>query len=501
MFHDQRVTWSEFNRRADYLAKAFLEMGVQRGDRIGVISTTRPEYLYVYLAAMRIGAVLVGFSILYTPPELIRLAELTKPVAMVVLGRAGDKPLAESLKALIDSLAFVRQFIVIGDGVPNSAIRLDDLMAIDRPEQDAALSARKAELQENDAALIVFTSGSTGVPKGAVLTHKNIIANISVQVQQFGSNEQHRTLLHLPMNHVAGATETTVPALITGGTLVLMDHFHPVQTLQTIQRERVTVLGQVPTMFIMELNLPNFAEFDLSSLRRLIVAGAPTPASVMSRMMRMGPNVTVLTGYGMTEVAGFVTYTNPQDDPETIARTVGKVAPEFELRIVNDQHAELPVGQVGEVAIRGACVMKEYFENPTETAAAIDVEGWFYTGDAGRLDDRGYLALVDRKKEMYITGGYNVYPREIEERLSQHPKVALAAVLGVRHDVMGEVGTAYIVPKPGEDLSADEIKAHCQKGLAEYKIPRHIVLREKLPLTLLGKVDKMKLRAELAETK
>ncbi|MBI3851724.1 MAG: AMP-binding protein [Verrucomicrobia bacterium] len=500
VFGDQRVSWSEFDRRANNLAKAFLKLGIQRGERIGVISTTRPEYLYTYLAAARIGAVLVGFSVLYTPTELVRLAQLTRPVAMVVLGKVADKKLAASIKPLIDRFSFVRLFVVIGDEAPAGAIRFDDLIAGDYHNQDPALAARKAGLQENEAALIVFTSGSTGVPKGAVLTHKNIIDNIAVQVRQFGSHADVRSILHLPMNHVAGSTETTIPALMTGATLVLMDHFHPRGTLETIQRERITMLGQVPTMFIMEFNLPDFAQFDLSTLRTVVVAGAATPAPVMARMMKLNENVTVITGYGMTEVGGFVTYTAPDDVGETIARTVGKVAPEFELRIVDDQHRELPTGQVGEVAIRGSCVMQGYFENPVETAAAIDAEGWFYSGDQGRLDARGYLTLVDRKKDMYITGGYNVYPREIEEHLSQHPQIAFVAVLGTKDDVMGEVGVAYVVARPGATLTADELKAHCKAGLAEYKIPRHFELQERLPLTPLGKVDKMKLRMDVAET-
>lgn len=496
VFNEERVTWSEFDRRVNRLAHAFLEMGIQRGDRIGVISTTRPEYLYVYLAAARIGAILVGFNIAYTAPELTRLANLTRPVAMVVLSRVGEKPIAHTLKPLMDSWSFVKHLLVIGTEGPAGVPLLNDLITTDRPGQKTALATRATELDENDGLLIVFTSGSTGLAKGAVLTHKNIIDNIIVETRQFGIREDDRLLLHLPLSHVGGATELTVPALMTGATLVIMDHFHPVHTLETIAKERVTVLGQVPTMYIMEFNLPNYHQFDLSSLRTVLVAGAATPVPVMQKMMQMAP--VTITGYGMTEVAGFVTYTHPSDAAETIALTVGKVAPEFELRVVDDQHRDVPLGVVGEVAIRGTCVMKEYFDNPAETAAAIDSDGWFYTGDLGKLDARGYLTLVDRKKEMYITGGYNVYPREIEEHISHHPKVALVACLGRKDDVMGEVGVAYVVAKPGVELTVSELKAHCQQGLAEYKIPKFIELRDKLPLTSLGKVDKMQLRRELA---
>lgn len=495
VYNDERVTWAAFDLRVDHLAKAFLEMGIQRGDRIGIISTTRPEYLYTYLAAARIGAILVGFNILSSPSELARLANMTRPAAMVVLGRVGDKDVAAGFEPLFDSMPFVEHYITIGEGAPDGATRFEELIATDRSDQDTALAARRAEMEEDDGVLIVFTSGSTGEPKGALLTHKSIIDNIAVETAKLGFTEDDRTLLHLPLSHVSGATELSIPALMLGATLIVRDHFHPADTLDIIQKERVTLLGQVPTMYIMELNLPNYGDYDLSSLRAAVVAGAATPPPVMRQMMEMAP--IVITGYGMTEVGGFVTYTAPDDDPETIGLTVGAIAPEFGLRVVDDSRTELPTGEAGEVAIRGTCVMKEYFENPEETAASIDEDGWFYTGDIGRLDDRGYLTLVDRKKEMYITGGYNVYPREVEEQISHHPEVALVACLGTDDAVMGEVGSVYIVPKPGAELSANEVLVHCRQGLAEYKIPRYVHIREALPLTSLGKVDKRKLRSEV----
>lgn len=494
VFGDERVTWAEVEQRVNRLAKAFLEMGVALGDRIGVIALPRPEYLYVYLAAARIGAIMVGFNIQYTPTELTQLSGITKPVAIVVLDAVGDKQVAGPLKPLFDSFEWVKNYLVIGNDVPESAVSLNVLMREDHSEQNEALKKRKAEVNENDGVLIVFTSGSTGVPKAALMTHKNVIDNIAVETRQFGVVEQDRILLHLPMNHVAGATEVSIPALMTGSTLVFLDRFHPATTLDLIQKEKITFLGQVPTMFIMELNLPNFAEYDLSSLRMVVVAGAATPPPVMKQMMKMAP--TVYTGYGMTEVAGFMTYTEADDDAETISYTVGKIAPEFGLKVVDDDREEVPIGEVGEVALKGSCVMKKYFGNPEETAAALDAEGWFYSGDMGRLDERNYLTLVDRKKEMYITGGYNVYPREVEEHISHYPQVAFVAVIGADDEVMGEIGRAFVVPKPGQELASDNILEHCRKGLAEYKIPREIIIRESLPLTALGKVDKMKLRRE-----
>lgn len=324
-----------------------------------------------------------------------------------------------------------------------------------------------------------------------MLSHRNIISNIEVEVRHFHLRSSDRMVLHLPMNHVGGATEMTMGAIIAGATMLVLDRFHPQKTLELVQKERATFLGQVPTMFIMELNLPNFQGYDLSSLDRLAVAGAPTPTEVMKRMMEIAP---VITGYGMTEVAGFVTYTEVKDDPETVARTVGRVAPEFELRVIGSDGKELPAGEIGEVIVRGPCVMQGYYGNEEATREAIDPDGWYYTGDMGYLDDRGYLTLAGRKKEMYITGGYNVYPPEVEEALSLHPDVLLSACIGVPDQVLGEVGKAFIVPRPGRVIEPDALRAYLADRLAEYKIPRYFELKENLPMTPLGKVDKKLLK-------
>jgi len=495
VFGDQRVSWYDFDERVDRFAKALLDLGVERGDRIGVFMTTRPEYEYAYLAAAKVGAVLVGLNVQYKGPELAYLFELTQPKVLIAQGRFRDVAMAEALKPLVGQFSSLEHFIVVGEGRPDGALSFEDLVADPRPELDAELDTRHAQVDAGDGVLIVFTSGSTGRPKAALLTHRNILDNIAVETRMWNITADDRLLLHLPMNHVGGATELTVPALLTGATLVMMDHFHPVHTLETIQHEKITLLGQVPTMYIMEFNLPHYDQFDLSSLRAAVVAGAPMPASAMQQMAAMAPEP--YTGYGMTEVAGFVTYTLRGDPLDRLVNTVGKAAPEWDIRAVDDERRPLPAGEVGEIAIRGSCVMKEYLNNPEETAQALDADGWFYSGDLGYIDEDGYITLVGRKKDMYITGGFNVYPREIEEYLEKHPAIALVAVLGTPDPVMGEVGTAYVIPRPGAELTEEEFKAYCAEGLAEYKIPRHLIVREALPLTALGKVDKRKLREQL----
>lgn len=497
VFNGQSLTWGELNRQVDSLAQAFLDLGVERGDRIGVISTTRPEYLCVYFAAARIGAMMVGFNVQNTPLELERLAALTTPKVMVVLDKYKDKPVAPVLKPFFDAMPFVQAYGVIGEEVPEGAYPLSEWTQTEASPM--VLAQRKAELHSDDGVLIVFTSGSTGVPKAAVLTHRALLANCAVQAREFCYAPEDRVLQNKPMNHVGGTSNLTLPSIATGATLVFMDHFHPARVLEMIEQERISILGQVPTMFIMEMNLPNYRDYDLSSLRLAIVGGAATPVPVMYGIKEMAG--TVMTGFGMSETCGYISYTSPTDPTEVTAITTGAIAPEFEWRIVDDARQTLTEGQVGEVAVRGACLFKEYLGNPEATAEVKDAEGWLYSGDLGFMDERGYITLVDRKKEMYISGGYNVYPREIEHHIADHPEVELVAVLGTKDPIMGEVGIACVTAKPGAQLTPETIKQHCQVGLAEYKIPRHFLILESLPFTPLGKIDKPRLRQELHESR
>ena len=495
VYGDTRLTWGELNQMVDNLACAFLEAGVAQGDCIGIISTTRPEYLCVFLAVARIGAVLVGFNTLYTAPEIVRLAHLTQPRIMVVVDELKGRPFAESLITLFREFPFVEHTVVIGPQQPLGSRSFTDLAATPRRDLLPLLAERKALIQPEDSVLMVFTSGSTGIPKGAVLTHRSVLTTTLVQVREFMVLPDDRVLQNKPMSHVGGAINLTLPALAVGAALVFMDHFNPVRALEIVQKERITILAQVPTMFIMELNLPEFEQYDLSSLRLAIVGGAATPLPVMRQIMQITD--TVITGYGMTETGGYITFTRADDAPDTIAATVGKIAPEYEVQIVDEMRNPVPLGETGEVALRGHCLFKEYSENPQATTEVFSADGWFFTGDVGYLDARGYLTLVDRRKEMYISGGYNVYPREIELHIAQHPGIELVAVIGVDDPVMGEVGLACYTPVPGMNLPVDSLRSFCQAGLAEYKIPRHFISMPSLPLTPLGKIDKPRLRQEL----
>lgn len=475
---ERRISYGEFESQVAQLAGAFEAAGLQHGDRVAVQSLPTPEYLILYMAAVRLGAVLVGINAQYTADEIAYLLKLSRP--KIILAQA---PFVERLEQALAKVAVATR-IVIASQAPGWTAW--DAFAA---QGKAVTGARTAA---DDAALIVFTSGTTGKPKGAVLSHRGVLSNIGVEVRQFGLTQADRMVLHLPMNHVGGATEISIGAIMAGATLLVLDRFHPAATLELVAREKASFLGQVPAMFIMELNLPNFTDYDLRSLTRLVVAGAATPAEVMKRLTQIAP---VITGYGMTEVGGFVTYTEPLDDAETVACTVGRIAPEFSLKVVDTQGQVLPVGEIGDVWIKGDCLMRGYFGDEAASRDAVSPDGWYRSGDMGRLDARGYLTLVGRRKEMYISGGYNVYPVEIEDALARHADVMFSAVIGVPDAVLGEVGKALVVPRPGRTLDADALQAFMRGILAEYKVPRVIEIVAQLPMTPMGKVDKKQLPA------
>ncbi len=481
VFGDTRMTWGEIQRLVENLAGAFLEMGVQRGDRIGILCTTRPEYIITYLAASQVGAMLVGFNINYTPREIRKQAEIAKPTAMVVLR---SMKVAEQLQACFETMPTVGHCIAIGEPVPPGWLRYEQLVENQAPGRTQALAERASTLREEDGALMVFTGGVTGTTKGAVLSHKNIIANITAQNRQLEWSSYDRAILHLPMNHVSGATLLTIGALMSGSTLIMLEQFHPEQTLETVQREKVTILGQVPAMWIMEFVLPHFDSFDLSSVRMTLIAGAPSSNRVKRRMAAIAPFA--YHAYGLTETAGMITYNRPKADLQLILHTVGHIAPEFELRIVDRGMNPVGLNIEGEIQVRGDCVMTGYFDNPEETALVLSEDGWLSTGDLGRLDERGHLTLTGMSKRMYFLGGYNVFPAEIEAYLDQHHDIEQSVCFAVEHPVLGAVGEVYVVPRSGAELSIKDVKSYCKLGLARYKRPANIYIVDTLPAATPG---------------
>lgn len=499
VFGDERLSWIDFKNRMDLIAKAYLDIGVRKGDRIAFLAMARNEFLTTYMAAGKVGAVWLGLNPKFTLDELRYQLNDSRPVVLITLRDFMNNDLSENTRTLMRECPFVKKVLVMGEPF-HGAENLNDFVSIQRPELDESLNKRSAEITKEDPALLMYTSGSTGKPKGVLHTHYSIVENIKVEVDKFHFHENTRGLLHFPINHVAADVEIGFGCLMSGGCLILMDSFDPVSSIKMVEKERVTMLGQVPVMFLLQMKQPDFMTADLSSVEYFIWAGAAAPKlmiDVLSAVIQK-TGAGLLTGYGSTEVCGFVTYTEAGDDIDTLTKTAGKIAAPFALKIVDDEHHELPDGEVGEIAVKGPFLFKEYLNMPEETAKAVDKDGWYFTNDLAFKDDRGYIHITGRKSEMFKTGGENVFPREVEEVLESHQSVLFAAVIGVPDEVFQEVGWAFIMLQPGKGVTEDELRTLCNAKLANYKVPKRFFIRPVLPLLPSGKVNKVELKKEIA---
>lgn len=501
VYQDRRLTYGECWQKVSSLAGSFFKLGLKKGDRIAVIMPNCPEYLYTYMAASMVGAVVVGINPVYQGPDIASILNNSLPKMMVMI----DKHRQNDYQRIIREHIFpgIIPHIVIHETQQNkkllirNALRFGELLTEPDEEIQKGLDERKKNINPDDAALVIYTSGTTGRPKGVILTHKNIISSTAIEEAQWGFTETDRILLSLHMSHI-GAAEISVAGIHNKATLVLMDHFNPVDALTLIAEEKITFIGQVAPAFAMLLNVSDYYKYDTSSLRLCVLAGAPLIPGLLERMAAANMGERLMVGYGMAETSGIVTFTDKDDSVEILNKTVGKPPLNVNTKLVDENRQEVSAGEIGEVAIKGDFVFSEYHELPAETAEALDSEGWFYTGDMGVFNKEGYLTLKGRKEDTIMTSGFSVYPFEIEETLIQHPQIKAAAVVGVPDPVHGEIGRAYIVPEQGKVFKQSELIAYMEKTLAEFKIPRQFAFRKSLPLTPTGKVEKRILQEEIA---
>jgi acyl-CoA synthetase (AMP-forming)/AMP-acid ligase II len=496
VFGPERYDYLWLKVQMDRVAKALLAAGVEKGDRVALLSMARPEFLTTYMAANKVGAIWLGLSPKFRMEELRFILEDSQPAVLIAVRTYLDRDLGDDVAALAREFACFKKVLVIGEAVEGTE-SFGEYTANPRPELDSVLAERAKDVQPEDEALLMYTSGSTGKPKGVVHTHHSILSNVAVQCRSFLMNEGARGLLHFPINHVAADVEIGYACVYAGGTCVMMDRFDPAATLETVARERINVFGQVPAMFLMEFGLPTFPETDWSSVTAFVWAGSAAPALVVDVLTGIAEKTggKVITGYGATEMAGFVTYTEPDDTKIRLLKTAGKCPPEFELRVVDDNRRPLPADAVGEIAVRGPFLMKGYYKRPDLTAEVLDSEGWYYSGDLASIDEDGYIYISGRKSEMFISGGENVYPREIEDVIETYPGVLMAAVIGVPDPVYQEVGHAYVMPYPGREIDAKALDAHCRERLANFKVPKRFEVSASLPMLPTGKIDKRALKS------
>ena len=505
---DVRFDFAELGRRVDEAVRAAIAAGLLPGDRVAVWAPNCWEWIVAALGVVSAGCVLVPINTRFKGREAGYVLERSGArMLFTVRGFLGfDYPemLREALGPItngrpVEQLPALERIVLLrGEPVrgtePFGAFLHD---AEHATEEEADL--RYEGLKPDDLSDIVFTSGTTGKPKGVMTTHGQSLRVFQTWSRAVGLREGDRYLIVNPFFHTFGYKAGILACLMRGATIVPHAVFDAPSVLAKIAAERITALPGPPTLYQSILNHPDRGSFDLSSLRLAVTGAAVVPVALIEAMRDELGFETVLTAYGLTESTGTATMCRPTDDAETIANTSGCAIPDTEVQIVDDAGKEVPRGEPGEVVIRGYNVMKGYFEDPEQTAETIDADGWLHTGDVGVMDERGYIKITDRKKDMFIVGGFNAYPAEIEGELIRHPTIAQAAVVGAPDARLGEVGVAFVVPRAGETVVPDEVIAWTREQMANYKVPRRIEVVDALPVNASGKVLKFELREQAAK--
>ncbi len=489
----RRWTYTEFGRAVEEVALGLLAKGVAKGDRVGIWAVNCPEWVMVQYATARIGAIMVNVNPAYRVHELeyvLRQAGISVLVSSLEYRTSDYRRMVEQVRATCPDL---RDVVYIGDPTWEGLVRLG------AATDPGRLAERESRLHCDDPVNIQYTSGTTGFAKGATLSHRNILNNGYFVGETLGYTEQDRIALPVPFYHCFGMVMGNLAATSHGACIVIPGPaFDATAALHAVERERCTSLYGVPTMFIAELGLADFATYDLSSLRTGIMAGSPCPSEVMKRVVTEMHMAEVAICYGMTETSPVSTQTRRDDDLARRTGTVGTVLPHVEVKIVDPSTgATAGRGEPGELCTRGYSVMLGYWNDAERTAEVIDADRWMHTGDLAEMDEDGYVRIVGRIKDMIIRGGENVYPREIEEFLHAHPKISDVQVIGVPDEKYGEeIMACVILDDPAETLTRDELARYCRGRLAHYKVPRHLRVMESFPMTVSGKVRKVELRQE-----
>lgn len=504
-----RYTYRDLLRKVEELGKGLMAIGVEKGDRVGIWAMNHAEWVVTQVATAKIGAIMVNINPAYRTYELeyvLRQAELqtvilqdrfkTSDYVGMFLGACPEVTASRPGHLHTEKFPFLKNVIFMGENAPDGMFPWDEINRMGHAVSDDELFAREESLSFDDAVNIQYTSGTTGFPKGVVLSHHSIVNNGNIIGDGMNFSEKDRLCIPVPFYHCFGMVLSNLACMTHGSTMVLPGPtFNAGEVLQCVEKERCTALHGVPTMFIAELSHPDFSRYSMETLRTGIMAGSPCPIEVMKEVNRKMHMSEIVIVYGQTETAPGITMTTTRDPLERRVSTVGRVFPHTEIKIIDPKTGRIvPRGEVGEICARGYCVMKCYYNNPSATHATLDADRWNHTGDLGTMDAEGYVKIVGRLKDMVIRGGENIYPREIEEFLHNHPKIADVYVIGVPDEKYGEELMAWVMVEKGETMTEDEVKEFCRGKIAHYKIPRYVKFVTEFPMNISGKIQKYRMR-------
>lgn len=505
-----RYTYDELNALVDQYAAGFAALGLQPGDRVGIWSPNNAEWIITQFATARAGLILVNINPAYRLSELEYALNKTGCKGLVSASKFKSSDYVAMIRTLapeidnsqsgllsLEKLPDLRMVAIIGEqnDLSSGFMKFDDIAKAATQKSREDIVALQSRLDPDDAINIQFTSGTTGFPKGATLSHHNIINNGRFCGDRMNFRSGEKLCIPVPLYHCFGMVLGVLTCVSIGATMVLPDEaFDPLSVLKTVQDEKCNGLFGVPTMFIAELDHPDFGKYDLSSLRTGMMAGSPCPIEVMKRVISDMHMVDVTIGYGMTELSPLSFQTCPEDSLEKSVTTVGRPHPFVETKIIDTQGRVVPRGTQGEILSRGYSVMKGYWGDEARTAEARDAEGWMHTGDLGIIDEDGYCTITGRSKDMIIRGGENVYPREIEEFLYTHPAIADVQIFGVPDEKYGEEICAWIIQKSEHEVDLEIVKQFCAGQIAHYKVPKYIHIVDEFPMTVTGKIQKFVMR-------
>ncbi|MEU6559487.1 class I adenylate-forming enzyme family protein [Nocardia nova] len=487
---DRAVRFADMDALSDRIAVGLLKRGVHRGDRVAINIPNTPEWAAVYFALAKIGAILVGLSVRYRETELAHiLGDSGARLVITVPSRDGADFMA-MLARLRDRLPALETVVTLDDSGECTLGQLDAT-----PVDAQLLAEAEAMVRPDDPVMIIYTSGTTGTPKGAVLTHQGQLGAATAQAQHMQIDDSDILPLAVPLNHVGGITCCLLAALTVGARVVLLETFTAAKVLELLRSGSLTVWVGVPTMHTLLLNHPQFGAVDTSAVRLVVSGGANAEPVLVHRLISAFPNATVMNLYGLSEVSGAAIMTPWRSDTDTTALSIGEPLRGVEVRIADARGAEVAVGETGELHLRTPSMMAGYHAMPSETTDVIDSDGWLRTSDLACVDSRGSVFMRGRVAEMFVQGGFNIYPIEVENILTAHPDVVMAAGIGVPDPVLGEIGRYYVTLAPNARIDGSDLREFCAARIADYKVPKQIVIREQLPMTPSGKVHKHRLRS------